>query len=47
MRELWEWLKYTLSLKCPECEAPIKSTMLDMQFDSLVYECTNCKKEWI
>jgi len=45
--KLLKWISYKLSHKCPDCTSPMESTMLDMQFDKLVYECTNCKKEWI
>lgn len=34
-------------LKCPNCKVTMNSSFFDMQFDSLVFKCTKCKKDWI
>ena len=35
------------SMHCPDCGARMKSEFLDMRYDSLVWKCTKCGKEWI
>lgn len=32
---------------CPDCRGVMTSEFLDMEFDSVVYRCTKCNKEWI
>ena len=47
MKKLIEKIKDIFSLHCPECNGRMKCEMLDMQFDSLVYKCIKCGKEWM
>lgn len=47
MKKIIEKIKDIFSLHCPECDGRMKCKMLDMQFDSLVYECSKCGKEWM
>lgn len=47
MKKLIEKIKDIFSLHCQECGGRMKSEMLDMQFDNLVYKCTKCGKEWM
>ena len=35
-----------LVAESPCCNKPM-SSVFDMEFDRLVYECSKCKKEWI
>jgi transcription elongation factor Elf1 len=34
------------SMQCPDCNENMTS-VLDMEFDTLVYECKHCDKEFI
>lgn len=36
-----------LKQHCPDCGGVMDSVMLDMQLDSLVYECRMCGKRWV
>lgn len=47
MKKLIKEIKDIFSLHCPECNGKMKCEMLDMKFDSLVYKCTKCGKEWM
>ena len=39
--------KDLIYLHCPECSGIMKSEMLDMEFDLIVYKCQKCGKEWV
>jgi len=43
INKILDWFKP----ESPCCKVKMKSDMLDMQFDKLVYQCPKCKKEWI
>lgn len=47
LEEAIEKIKNLFSLHCPECDGRMKSKFLDMEIDTIVYECTKCGKEWI
>ena len=32
---------------CPDCGGVLQVEMLDMVFDTLVYKCRECGKEWV
>lgn len=36
-----------LKFHCPECGGVMDCTMFDMVWNKLVYECRDCKKEWM
>ena len=39
-------IRNIFKVKSPCCGHYMKN-VLDMKYDKLVYECSNCKKEWI
>jgi len=49
-----KWIKMKLRefrklfwIKCPECGGRVRFVFIDMEFDKAVYECLECKKEFI
>lgn len=33
--------------KCPDCSGKLVVEMFDMEIDTLVYQCVDCRKEWV
>lgn len=45
--KILELIKELFTLRCPDCGGIMRSEFLDMEFDRLVYKCTDCGEEWI
>lgn len=41
------WINNIFSIKCPKCDNKMDILYLNMKYDSLVYRCEKCKKNYI
>ena len=47
IHKILKFIKELFTLRCPYCGGVMKSEFLDMEFDRMVYKCTECEREWI